>query len=480
MLLRSVRAGGGLFPRPATMTTLSRTDLSTDAGLDPARRPPRPGRGRGLPRPARAAAIILALSTMVPAAASAGPLVRRVRHWTAPDHTRVVIDLDGEARYRVRVLEDPHRVAVDIASGRFGFPRDPIPVEDGLVRRVRLNQLRSGAQVVLDLHRAPEFEHFSLRPYRDKPHRIVLDIRRSTLPPEVVARREALRERKNRGDYIVVVDPGHGGDDPGAVARGLREKDLALTLSGYVASSLDSLEGVSAVLTRSRDYFIPLAGRTRFARERAGDLFLSIHMNSAPRSRARGMEIFFLSTKGATDKAARVVADRENAADYVGGIPQEAPDDIFSILVDMKQNRTIQRSSELAEELLTGVQRGGKLPVRKVKQAGLAVLKDIEMPSVLLEMGFITNRQDVGFLTNRKRAKWLAAAIARGVRRYFERFPETREVLASTPLIHRVRCGETLWSISRTYGVTVAQLRRLNGLGSNDLLPVGYDLTIRQ
>ena len=338
---------------------------------------------------ALSAAVVLA----APPAAYAAAEVSAVRFWTAPDHTRVVVDLSAEATYSTRVLTNPDRVVVLVVDGTIGAAPVTTPVGDGLVDRVRLNQLNSGVQVVVDLPVASAHTVFPLKPYMNKPSRIVVDVFHQDQPSP--APRERPEVADDSGPRVVIIDPGHGGEDPGTLGNGkLKEKDVVLDIGKRLAEQLRARGGYDVHLTRDGDYFVRLAKRKEIASVNHGDVFISIHANSAPNKRADGTEIFYVSPRGASDQAARELADLENAADLVGGVSPDADDDVLSILVDLKMSDSVQKSSDLAglvhDEL-------GRERVSECvsKQAGFLVLKSLTMPSILVEVGFLTNSNDV-------------------------------------------------------------------------------------
>jgi N-acetylmuramoyl-L-alanine amidase len=415
------------------------------------------------------AAICAVLATPV---ASSGAEVSAVRYWTAPDHTRIVVDLTGEASHSTRVLTDPDRIVVLVVGGTIGDADVATPVGDGLVDRVRINQLNSGAQVVVDLAAPSPHTVFPLKPYLNKPHRVVIDVFHEE-PPEVAPSPGTVVS--DNGPRVVIIDPGHGGEDPGTLGNGkLQEKDVVLDIAKKLATELGSKGGYDVRLTRDGDYFVRLAKRKEIANAGNGDLFVSIHANSAPNRRANGTEVFFVSPRGASDQAARELADRENAADLVGGVSPHADDDVLSILVDLKMSDSVQKSNDLAglvgEELVRD-----RVSECVTKQAGFLVLKSLAMPSILVEVGFLTNSSDVDKLKRPEYRQAYASCLARAVDRYFDRYAP---VVAESDGKHRVARGETLWSIARRYDMSVDDLRARNGLDVTSTIQVDQVLNV--
>lgn len=345
-------------------------------------------------------------------------------------------------------------------------------VGDGLVDRIRLNRLESGAQVVIDLPAPAAYNVFPLRPYREKPDRIVVDVFREQ--PGSLAPTDAVTpESRTR---VVIIDPGHGGEDPGTLGNGkVKEKAIVLDIGMKLAEILESRPGYDVHTTRTGDYFVRLAKRKKMAHEEKGDVFISIHANSAPNSRASGSEVFYVSPRGASDQAARELADRENAADLVGGVSPDANGDVLSILVDLKMSDNVDKSKDLAS-LVSQRLRASGVSACAVKQAGFVVLKSLAMPSILVEVGFLTNSGDVKKLSSEAHRRAYAEAVAEAVDAYFERYSPVAAVPSG---LHRVAPGETLWSIARRYGIEVAELRELNGLAEDATIHVDQILTVR-
>jgi len=367
--------------------------------------------------PGKVLLFAVALFLFLTPRAHAGLTVESVRHWIAPDHTRIVIDVSGAPKFRSLSLPNPPRIVVEVANAKFAPSVTELPVSNGLVSKVRINVLpKHIAQIVVDLVRDSEFNVFYLKKVVDKPHRIVIDIKNPAAAEVKTQAKETVRKLKEKSVRIVVIDPGHGGEDPGALGpRGIREKDICLKMARDLKKNIDEMEGVKAFLTRNGDYFLPLRRRTQIAKELGADVFVSIHANASRSKRAFGTEVYFLSASGASDEAAREVAARENEADLAGGIPPETEDDIVSILTDMKQSNIQARSSELAEKVMDSLSRHDKLVTRGVKQARFTVLKSADFPSILAEIAFISNASEAALLKSDEFhddvAKLLAGAL---------------------------------------------------------------------
>lgn len=229
-----------------------------------------------------------------------------------------------------------------------------------------------------------------------------------------------------RGPHVVVLDPGHGGHDPGATGKGLREKDVCLDVAKRMAADLNRQPGIRAVITRNDDRFISLAERMRFAEREGADLFISIHVNAAPSSRASGAEVFFLSIGAATDRAAAELARLENEADPAFVVEEDAALRGLPFVVDLRQSDTLLRSSRLAETVLDVLTAKSLAEPRGVKQAGFAVLKSYQVTSILVELGFISSPAERKKLKSPEHRQSLARAMAEGVGRYFEALAPAR------------------------------------------------------
>lgn len=429
-----------------------------------------------------AALLLLVFST---AASNTPPVprqVKRARFWTAPDHTRVVLDMSSESSYRIRVLANPHRIAIDIPSGRFDSRVKPIEVDDGVLTRIRMNKLRSGAQVVLDLPRKTTYRDFALKPFKGRPHRIVIDLKRPRTAAEIRKERERVERIATSGDRIVIIDPGHGGHKPGAVSRwGLQEKDVVLEIAKLTAREIDRRDGFKAVLTRKGDYNVGLARRIEVARSHGGHCYVSIHVNANRNTRLRGSEVYFLSLEGSTDENAEAVAERENLFLQMDNEMEEMNDDLKSILFDLNRTNSMNMSSLLAAEVAYELKSIPLPQFRAVKQANFVVLRSIAMPSVLVEVAYLSNRKDEKLLRKNEVLQGVAEALTEGIVSFFQRYqPQEAIAEARMALTHVVAEGETLWGIARRYGISIDRLKTLNGLGRSSRIHPGQKLLVHR
>ena len=417
--------------------------------------------------------------------------IKAVRMWAGPESTRVVFDVDRRLEHNVFVLKNPDRVVIDLVNTTFTEPAGDLDYRKSLVKGIRSGlQENNGLRVVLDLKSAVIPKSFLLNPTSHYGHRLVVDLEplpnssakpsNSELP--VTASMPAFGR-----DAVVAIDAGHGGDDPGAIGkRGTREKDVVLSISKRLEKLLQAQKGIKPVMIRTGDYYVSLRGRIRKARKLKADLFVSIHADAFINGNAKGASVYVLSKKGASSEAARWLAASENNADLIGGVSLDDKDDLLaSVLLDLSQNATQAASMDIGSKVLKELDNTGEVHKNHVEHAGFVVLKSPDIPSLLIETGFISNRQEENLLRSSRHQQRVANAIYRGIKRYFNENPPTGTILASqtrsssngSNLQHRVSKGETLTSIAKRYQVSMRNLRKVNGLRS-DKIKIGYTLII--
>ena len=361
----------------------------------------------------------LALVAMNTFAAS----VNDVRVWDSPERTRVVFDLSKPIKYKIFSLDNPQRVVVDIAKSNF---TGQLPDESKLgerVLRIRTGARGDGTRFVLDLGSKMRSKHFTLKPIKSYGDRLVVDIYSESKP------KQTIKPRSADDKLVVVIDAGHGGEDPGAVgAKKTLEKELVLKIAKYLKKELDAVPGIRAELTRKGDYYIPLRKRTKVATDLNADLFVSIHADAFTRRSAHGISVFALSTRGATSERARVLANKENAADVVAGenLSHKEPD-VAEVLAGLSFDAKIDRSISLGSMVRMRLSRVGRLHGNDVERAGFVVLKAPSIPSILVEVGFISNPAEERKLRTRAYQKKIAKEIKTGIVEYAKKHPWGQE-----------------------------------------------------
>lgn len=409
--------------------------------------------------------------------------VTDVRYWTAPDHTRIVVDGDQPISYKTLELKSPSRLVVDIKGAKAAFANRKINVEDSVVHRIRVGQFdRKVLRLVIDLVKPAQSNVFTLKKYLDKPHRLVVDLHRADLAEK---EKKARLDQRSKECRIIVIDPGHGGEDGGAVGYGgICEKDIVLSLAKRLKKSIGERGGFKAFLTRDGDYFVPLEKRVEIAREYNADLFISLHTDANFSKKVRGASVYCLSIEGASDEASKLLAERENASDFIGGVSYASDKDLDSILIDLVQTRTINDSLRFGGMVLNTMGMMHTIKFSQPKQAGFAVLKATEIPSILVETGFISNPDDARLLKSKSFQEKMASNLS-AVSLDFLRILAKRDgvVIASSrttrgEAVHLVKPKETLWQIARDYNTTVDELIRLNKLKRADKINAGKKLLI--
>ena len=425
-------------------------------------------------------AIGLALA-LAPAAEAAD--VDAVRLWRAPDHARVVLDLSDVVDFSTLSLENPERFVVDLSQSRLNASLTALPREGTPVSRVR-SGIRQGTdlRLVFDLTAPVRTSVFLLPPNDTTGHRVVIDLfdKTSTEAPKPVLSVESLEGRR---DIVIAIDPGHGGEDPGASGPGgLREKTVVLQIARRLENQLAKIPGFKPMLVRTGDYYVSLKNRRDKARALQADLFVSIHADAFREKSAHGASIYALSMRGATSTTAQYLADTENAADLVGGVELADMDPMLAgVLADLSMTGTLDTSLNLGALILEQIDGVARLHKKRVEQAGFAVLKSPDVPSLLIETGFISNPREAERLAAPAYQEKMARAIRRGIQSWFARQPPPGTLLAwqreQGGREVTIAAGDTLSEIAERYGVTVASIKTNNGL-SHDVIYVGQTLVI--
>ncbi len=418
--------------------------------------------------------LLVGLATPLSAAVD----VTGLRVWQAPDRTRLVFQLSALVPYEVFSLSDPARLVLDLPATQLKITLPTAGTMGSILNAIRSGEPADGIlRLVFDLGVPVVFRVFTVTAVGGHTDRVVVDLYAKgensfDYKVPVVERTDSEK------DYIVVIDAGHGGEDPGAVGyHGLREKDIVLKIANRLARLIDEEPGMSSILTRTGDYYLRLRRRVEIARRVEAALFVSIHADAFRSRSASGASVYSLSQSGASSEMAAYLAKRENAADLAGGVSlSDRDEDLAEIMLDMQLDWKIEESRLLGTQLLSSLATLGPLHSRHVEQAGFAVLKAPAIPSVLVETGYVTHPNDSKRLQNPGHQERLAAALFRGILNYCHKRPgcPLPQTVSKT---HVVKLGHSLSGIAARYGTNVGAIKRRNGL-QTDVIQVGQKLFV--
>ena len=448
--------------------------------------------------------------------------VHNIRLWHAPDKTRLVFDVSADVTHRIFTLQAPNRVVIDIEKANLSMALPALDTENAHVSSIRSGRPRHGVlRIVLDVKKPLEHTSFVLTPNELYGYRLVVDLSDPSMPrmAETLAETESVNdepvdqqqvtktpvleastelptlepvvlEAKSNQKLVVAIDAGHGGEDPGAIGhRGAREKHVTLEIAKRLKKAIDDDPRMQAVLIRSGDYYIDLHRRRQNARAKGADLFVSIHADAFHKKSANGLSVFALSQSGATSAMAGALAAKENASDLIGGVSLANKDQVLAqVLVDLSMTNTISESVNFGGRVLQELSKVGRLHSKRVEQAGFAVLKSPDMPSILVETGFITNPGEERKLRTARYQQQIADAIHTAIAKYYEQTPYynnsnyaaprvATNAPSSAPTYHKVARGDTLSTIAQKYATSVRTLKSLNGL-KRDTVVLGTRLKV--
>lgn len=454
--------------------------------------------------------LLASLAGVVDGAYAAVAKVTNARVWQSPESTRLVFDLSKAVEHKIMMLEKPSRLVLDIKNADKALKFDELDLAGTAIKGIRSARRNTkDLRIVLDLSEQAKTKSFLLKPNDKYGNRLVVDLfskakQRSEKQATVLKSVPTGQKR----DIIVVIDPGHGGEDPGAIGPGhTREKDVVLAISKELKRQINAQKGFKAYLTREKDYYIGLRKRTHIARKYNTDLLVSIHADAFIKSQAHGASVFALSNRGASSETARWLAKKENSADLiggVGGVSLEDKDDVLaSVLLDLSSTASLKASLGVGGQVLRSMGGVARLHKSSVQQAGFVVLKSPDIPSILIETGFISNPKESKRLKSSSYQRKMAKAINKGIISYFNESPppgtlvawnkqksrvatvkssshsNVKNAVANTSF-HRkyvVKKGDTLSHIAMRNDVSLRELRRLNRLRSDNVW-IGQRLTV--
>lgn len=410
--------------------------------------------------------------------------IESVRLWRAPDKTRLVLDLSSRVEHNLFALQNPNRLVIDISDARIKTEFTDLDFTNTPIAGIRVAvRNKTDVRVVLDLNNTVSPKSFPLPANEQYGNRLVIDLFDKK---NVVSRTlDEVVEKKDR-KIVIAIDAGHGGEDPGALGpRRVREKIVVLQIAKKVKALLDGNPNFQGELVRSGDYYLAHRRRTQIARDKQADLFISIHADAFTDPSAHGASVYALSTKGATSEAARYLADKENRADLIGGatsLSLDGRDELLAgVLLDLSMTATLSTSLEAGAYVLKNMGGVARLHKKKVEQAGFLVLKSPDIPSLLIETGFISNPSEARKLSSSSYQNKMARAIFQGIEQYFSDNPPDGTLLAKygnrVDRIYVVAPGDTLSEIAVRFNVSMRTLKRHNNMSSSKIR-VGKKLKI--
>ncbi len=421
--------------------------------------------------------------------------ILNVRHWTAPDNTRIVLDVDGEPAYKAQESENLLILNFKESSFHKSIPAKIIINQPGIQKILFHHIGRDEVKIEFFLDKHQKVEVFKLKKFQDKPDRIVVDITLEQGPKEA-KKTEKIRELKQK--KVIVIDAGHGGEDPGAVGkRKTFEKNIVLSISREIQKAINKMQGYRAVLTRDGDYYVSFKKRLQKAKDSGASLFISVHADAARNRSARGTTVYCLSTGAASNEAAKLLARNENLSDILGGVPDnEGNNESSEIIMNMFQTNTINSSKIYAGILIKHLDMVNYLKYKSVQEAPFRVLKLPDIPAVLIETAYISNPQEEILLKKSSFQKKLATAISASTKEYLSglaaasQSEDTLTGNAETGKINKkqhdeisttyyqIKRGDTLFSVAKHFNTKIAALLELNHLKLEDPIFVGRKILV--
>lgn len=424
--------------------------------------------------------VLLVLSLLVSGFSQAAS-VTDVRVSRSPDQTRVVLDLSGPVQHNVITLTNPDRIVIDIENATNKARLSSADLQNSPISRIRSGiKDKNDLRIVFDMSAKVKPKSFLLKKNKEQGDRLVIDLQDKQ--SKVV---KHIKEVNNKRDIVIAIDAGHGGKDPGASGpTRLREKHVVLAIAKELNYLIKQERGFKPVMIRTGDYFVPLKKRREKARKAQADLFVSIHADAFTDKRAYGTSVFALSSRGATSTMASFLAKNANDSDLVGGVSLNDKDEVLAeVLTDLSMTASIDASMEIGKKILHPMGKISRLHSKRVEQASFAVLKSPDIPSILVETGFISNPGEEKKLRTKDYQRKMARAIYKGISAYFNESPPPDTYVAwaknnrQLPKKYTIARGDTLSGIAQRYRVSVAAIRRENQLASS-VIKVGQKIII--
>lgn len=405
--------------------------------------------------------------------------VQGVRVWPSPDNTRIVFDMAAAPEHKSFTLNKPERLVIDLSNIKGGSTLPQISGESALIKAIRSSGDANKMRIVLDLNKATKTSVFALPPTPPYGHRLVVDLFDDSpvenIPPV------AIRAAR---DIVIAIDAGHGGEDPGSIGpSGFYEKNITLPVATQLARLINAQPGMKAMMVRTNDYYIHVNKRTEIARGQQADLLVSIHADAFTSPQPRGASVWVLSMRRATTEVGRMLEQTERHSELLGGVAEIIKDSVnerylAQTVLDLSMNHSMITAHQVASEVLLELDRIAFLHKKEPQAASLGVLKAPDIPSILVEIGFISNPQEEKLLKSASHQSKLAQSLFTALKRHFEKSPPADSLFAQQrSREHRVSAGESLSLLAQRYNVSIDDLRHINKL-SSDSINVGQTLRI--
>lgn len=404
-----------------------------------------------------------------------------IRVWPAPENTRIVFDLKTKPDYKYFTLSNPSRLVIDFKNTKNNAALKSLSDNDSRIKlfRTSTSKSKSSTRLVLELAKSYQLSVFPLAPAGQYGNRLVIDLYDKNKKSQPVAKIPPSGKR----DIVIAIVAGHGGEDPGSIgAKGSYEKRVTLSIAKKLSKLIDKKKGFKSVMIRTGDYYVTHDRKPKLARKNKADLLISIHADAYISPKPQGASVLVQSSRRANSEFTRLIANRQKESELLGGagetIKKTKDKNLAYTLADMKKEYTMASSYEFATHVLKQLKKVTKLHKKQPEGLSLAVLKAPDIPSVLIETGFISNPSEEKRLNNKNHQQKLAKAIYKAVDSYFiENTPKGTLLASTTTKRHKVRSGESLSVLAQRYKISVAKIKSINNLKSN-VLRIGQTLKI--
>ncbi len=421
---------------------------------------------------------LIALLSLFSQVALAANSIDGIRVWPAPENTRIVFDVKKKPDYKYFTLSNPERLVIDFTNTKNAVSLKNLAAKDPRVKRFRSSTSKGKTRLVLELNQSYQLTVFPLAPAGQYGNRLVIDLYDKTKSVK-----SSVKIKKQADDIIIGVVAGHGGEDPGSIGgKGTYEKHVTLAIAKKLQKLIDKEKGMRAVMIRTGDYYVNLNRRTSLAREKNVDFLVSIHADAFHTPEPSGGSVWVVTKRRAESELAKWLVNREKKSELLGGgggvIKNTSDSHLALTLADMSKEHSLEVSFGVANKVIKEMKKITKMHKKTPQNGNFAVLKSSDIPSILVETGFISNHREEKNLTWPKHQQRLANAIHTGIKEYFLAYPLNGSYFASIGYKkHKVRSGESLSVLAKRYNISMTKLKAINNLKSNSLR-IGQTLKI--